>query len=91
MSGILKHYEAIPRIYPVVIINVEHMSFLNDELDYAKNNRVGIVSVESLLNYNNIKDKPIPNSYPQLQGKIEACNKIVKNEFISVEEHIKHR
>jgi transposase InsO family protein len=21
---------------------------------------------------NNIKDKPIPNSYPQLQGKIEA-------------------
>ncbi|MGB8934351.1 MAG: integrase core domain-containing protein [Candidatus Nitrosopolaris sp.] len=27
----------------------------------------------------------MPNSYPQLQGKIEACNKIVKNEFISVE------
>jgi transposase InsO family protein len=26
---------------------------------------------------NNIKDKPIPNSYPQLQGKIEAYNKIV--------------
>jgi hypothetical protein len=30
--------------------------------------------------------KPIPNSYPQLQGKIEAYNKIVKNEFISVED-----
>ena len=37
------------------------------------------------LEHNNIKDKPIPNSYPQLQGKIEAYNKIVKNEFISVE------
>ena len=38
------------------------------------------------LEHNNIKDKPIPNSYPQLrQGKIEANNKIVKNEFISVE------
>ncbi len=35
---------------------------------------------------NNIKDKPIPNSYPQLQGKIEAYNKIVKNEFLTVEE-----
>ena len=29
---------------------------------------------------------PIPNSYPQLQGKVEAYNKIVKNEFISVED-----
>jgi transposase InsO family protein len=37
------------------------------------------------LEHNNIKDKPIPKSYPQLQGKIEAYNKIVKNEFISVE------
>jgi hypothetical protein len=36
------------------------------------------------LEHNNIKDKPIPNSYPQLQGKVEAYNKIVKNEFISV-------
>jgi hypothetical protein len=25
------------------------------------------------------KDKPIPNSYPQLRGKVEAHNKIVKN------------
>ena len=38
------------------------------------------------LDYNNIGDKPIPNSYPQLQGKVEAYNKIVKNEFISVEQ-----
>jgi hypothetical protein len=30
------------------------------------------------------KDKPIPNSYPQLQGNVEEHNKIVKNEFISV-------
>lgn len=35
---------------------------------------------------NNIKDKPIPNSYPQAQGKVEAYNKIVKNEFLAVEE-----
>jgi hypothetical protein len=34
------------------------------------------------------EDKAIPNSYPpQLQGKVEeAYNKIVKNEFISVED-----
>jgi putative transposase len=37
------------------------------------------------LEHNSIKDKPIPKAYPQLQGKIEAHNKIVKNEFISVE------
>jgi putative transposase len=35
---------------------------------------------------NQIKDKPIPNSYPQLQGKVEAYNKIVKNEFLAVED-----
>lgn len=38
------------------------------------------------LEYNKIKDKPIPKSYPQLQGKVEAYNKIVKNEFLSVED-----
>jgi len=38
------------------------------------------------LEHNNMKDKPIPNFYPQLQGKVEAYNKIVKNEFISVED-----
>ncbi len=36
------------------------------------------------LQRNDIKDKPIPNSYPQLQGKVEAYNKIVKNEFLLV-------
>jgi transposase InsO family protein len=35
---------------------------------------------------NKIKDKPIPKSYPQLQGKVEAYNKIVKNEFLAVED-----
>jgi hypothetical protein len=35
-----------------------------------------------------MKDKPIPNSYPQLQGKVEAYNKIVKNEFLSIVEDI---
>src|SRR6476620_3247208 len=37
------------------------------------------------LVHNQIKDKQIPNSYPQLQGKVEAYNKIVKNEFLAVE------
>jgi len=38
------------------------------------------------LQRNNIKDKSIPaRRYPQLQGKIEAFNKIVKNEFLAVE------
>jgi len=37
------------------------------------------------LQRNNIKDKSIPARYPQLQGKIEAYNKIVKNEFLKVE------
>src|SRR5215475_6744047 len=37
------------------------------------------------LVHNHIKDKRIPNSYPHLQGKIEAYNKIVKNEFLAVE------
>jgi transposase InsO family protein len=38
------------------------------------------------LVHNHVKDKRIPNSYPQLQGKIEAYNKIVKNEFLAVED-----
>jgi transposase InsO family protein len=37
------------------------------------------------LKKNKIKDKSIPKCYPQLQGKIEAYNKIVKNEFLAVE------
>lgn len=37
---------------------------------------------------NHIRNKRIPNSYPQLQGKIEAYNKIVKNEFLAIEEGI---
>jgi hypothetical protein len=36
--------------------------------------------------HNHIKDKRIPNSYPQLQGKIEAYNKIVKSEFLALED-----
>ncbi len=39
-----------------------------------------------ISSYNQIKDKQIPNSYPQLKGKIEAYNKIVKNEFLAVED-----
>jgi len=37
------------------------------------------------LRKNDIKDKSIPAAYPQLQGKVEAYNKIVKNEFLAVE------
>jgi putative transposase len=40
------------------------------------------------LVHNQIKDKRIPNSYPQLQGKIEAYNKIVKSEFLALEDDI---
>ena len=36
--------------------------------------------------HNNIDDEPIPKFYPQLQGKVEAYNKIVKNEFLAVED-----
>ena len=37
------------------------------------------------LVHNQIKNKQIPNSYPpQLQGKIEAYNKVVKNEFLAI-------
>lgn len=38
------------------------------------------------LVHNHIKDKRIPIYYPQLQGKIEAYNKIVKNEFLALED-----
>ena len=37
------------------------------------------------LVHNRIGDKRIANAYPQLQGKIEAYNKIVKNEFLALE------
>lgn len=43
-------------------------------------------SFRKYLRVNDIKDKPIPAAYPQLQGKVEAYNKIVKNEFLAVEE-----
>ena len=42
------------------------------------------------LVHNHIKDKRIPNFYPQLHGKIEAYNKIAKNEFLSSEQN-QHR
>lgn len=43
-------------------------------------------SFRQYLRENDIKDKPIPAAYPQLQGKVEAYNKIVKNEFLAMEE-----
>ena len=41
--------------------------------------KVGPV-IELLLN-----QKSIPSGYPQLQGKIEVYNKIVKHEFLTIE------
>ena len=43
-------------------------------------------SFKHFLVHNNIKDKRIPNFYPQMQGKIEAYNKIVRNEFLALED-----
>jgi transposase InsO family protein len=37
------------------------------------------------LVHNQLNDKQIPNSYPQLQRKVESYNKIAKNEFLAVE------
>ena len=37
------------------------------------------------LIHNQIKDKQITKSYPQIQEKVETDNKIVKNEFLAVE------
>jgi hypothetical protein len=47
-------------------------------------------SLKHFLVHNNIGNKRIPNFYPQMQGKIEAYNKIVKNEFLELE-HISNR
>ena len=40
------------------------------------------------LQRNNIKDKSIPARYPQLKGKIEAYNKIVKKNFWQLKSYI---
>lgn len=37
------------------------------------------------LGQNHIRDKPISKFYPQMQRKIEAFNKIIKNEFLALE------
>jgi len=41
----------------------------------------------SLYTITSERDKRIPNFYPQMQGKIiEAYNKIVRNEFLALED-----
>jgi hypothetical protein len=50
VNSILMNYEPIPKIYPVVITNIQYMSLMNDELDDAKSKGVGIVAAESLQN-----------------------------------------
>lgn len=42
-------------------------------------------TLRHFLVHNQIKHKQIPNSYPELQGKAEAYNKIIKNDFLAVE------
>ena len=54
------------------------MTMVNSLLTYSIYKR--------FLEYSRIKDKLIPKFYPQLQGKIEAHNKIVKSEFLAVGE-----
>ncbi|MGD1836560.1 MAG: hypothetical protein ACPKPY_00695 [Nitrososphaeraceae archaeon] len=44
-----------------------------------------IKNIQTFSTKNLIKEKPIPNVYPQLQGKIEGYNKIVRDEFLTVE------
>jgi transposase InsO family protein len=34
------------------------------------------------LEHNNIKDKPIPNSYPQLQGKVEEAHSGIYHPYV---------
>ena len=38
------------------------------------------------LVHNQLNDKQIPNSLPQLQGRVEAYNEVVKSEFIALED-----
>jgi hypothetical protein len=38
------------------------------------------------LKYYDTHDKRISNSYPQLHGKVEVYAKMVKNEFLAVED-----
>ena len=43
-------------------------------------------ALKHFLVHNNITDKRIPNFYPQMQGKMEAYNMIVRNEFLALED-----
>ena len=38
------------------------------------------------LVHNQLNDKQIPNSCPQLQGRVEAYNEVVKSELIALED-----
>ena len=64
-----------------IMINGKPMKIMHDNSKQFTSN-----IFRHFLVHNQIKDKQIPNSYPQLQGKIEAYNKIVKNEFLAIED-----
>jgi hypothetical protein len=47
-----------------------------------------LINSKIFLRFYRIKDKQIHKGYPQEQGKVEAYNKIVIDEFLQVEELI---
>jgi len=64
-----------------IIINGKPMKIMHDN-----GKQFTSKMFKHFLVHNHIKDKQIPNCYPQLQGKIEAYNKVVKNEFLALED-----
>ena len=74
----------------VDLLNViEDWIIINDKprrIMYDNGKQFTSIIFKRLLVHNHICGKLIPNSYPQLQGKIEAYNKIVKSEFITLED-----
>ena len=66
----------------IIMINGKPEKVLHDNGKQFTSNNI----FRRFLIHNRIKDKRIPNCYPQLQGKIEAYNRIVKNEFLAVED-----
>jgi transposase InsO family protein len=64
-----------------IMINGKPMKIMHDNGRQFTSN-----IFKRFLVHNHIYDKRIPNSYPQMQGKVEAYNKIVKSEFLALED-----
>jgi len=68
-----------------VELHGKHMKVMHDDdggKEFTSN------TFKNYLNLNRIKDKQIPKGYPQEQGKVEAYNKIVIDEFLQIDELI---